>query len=117
MKNQSSPPALIPLFQSVEEHLHHHDLEFALSTVRSILACDGNNYYARAIERRIVRVLYFQEELSEISESTEYYIDMIVVALENVCQMAVRYLSNQPVEASSLQEPHVNRHEIAKTIP
>ena len=113
MKNPSSLPALIPLFQSVEEHLHHHDLELALSTVRSILASAGNNYYARAIERRIVRVLYFQEELSEISDSTEYYIDLVVVALENVCQMAVRYLTNPPVEASSYQEPHVNRHEMA----
>jgi hypothetical protein len=113
MKNQSSLPELIPLFQSVEEHLHHHDLELALSSVRSILARDGNNYYARAIERRIVRVLYFQEELSEISDSTEYYIDLVAVALENVCQMAVRYIMNLPVEASSSQEPHVNRHEMA----
>ena len=100
MKQQSSFPTLISLFQSVEEHLHNRKLELALSSVRSI-SCDRNNFYALAIERRIKRVLDFQEKPSDVSDSTEHYIAIVIDALENVCQMAVRFLMNSPIEASS----------------
>lgn len=99
MKQQSSFPTLISLFQSVEEHLHNRKLELALSAVHSILVCDRNNFYALAIERRIKRVLDFQEKPSDVSDSTEHYIAKVIDALENVCQMAVRFLMNSPVEA------------------
>ena len=101
MTQQSFFPTLISLFQSVEEHLHTRKLELALSSVRSILACDRNNFYALAIERRLKRVLDFQEEPSDVSDSNEYYVGIVVAALENVCQMAVRFLMNFPAEVSS----------------
>ena len=41
MKQQSSFPTLISLFQTVEEHLHNRKLELALSAVRSILHVTG----------------------------------------------------------------------------
>ena len=99
--NDQSSPSLVPLFQTVEEHLHNHNLELALSTVSSILACDRNNFYARAIERRIKRVLDFQQDPSAISDSTEYYIARVIAALEHVCQMAVRFLTKPPVEVEA----------------
>ncbi|RPI06652.1 MAG: hypothetical protein EHM64_02120 [Ignavibacteriae bacterium] len=101
MNNQFSFPDLISLFQSVEEHLHHHNLEVALSRVRTILAYDRNNYYALAIERRLMRLLDFQQTPSDISYSTKYYSAIVIVALENVCQMAVRFQMNLQAEASS----------------
>jgi hypothetical protein len=101
MKNQSSLPAIVPLFQTVEGHLHNHKLELALSAVNSILAYDRNNFYALAIERRIRRVLDFQQESSELSDATEYYIARVIAALEHVCQMAVQFLTNLPAETSS----------------
>jgi len=99
MKQQSSFPALISLFQTLEEHLHNRKLELALSAVQSILACDRNNFYARAIQHRIKRVLDFQEDPSNVSDSADYYVGIVIAALENVCQMAVRFLMNSPVEA------------------
>jgi hypothetical protein len=100
MNDRSSFPNLISLFQSVEEHLHNHNLKYALSTVYSILAYDRNNYYAMAIERRIKRVLDFQQDSLESSDSTEYYIARVITALEHVCQMAVRFMTKLPAEAS-----------------
>jgi hypothetical protein len=99
--NDQSSPSIVPLFQTVEEHLHNHNLELALSTVSSILACDRNNFYARAIERRIKRVLDFQQDTSATSDSTEYYIARVIAALEHVCQMAVRFLTKPPVEVEA----------------
>ena len=99
MKQPSSFPTLISLFQKLEEHLHNRKLELALSTVHSILACDRNNFYALAIEHRIKRVLDFLEKPSDVSDSTEYYVGIVIAALENVCQMAVRFIMNSPVEA------------------
>jgi hypothetical protein len=99
MKQQSSFPALISLFRTVEEHLHNRKLELALSSVHSILARDRNNFYALAIEHRIKRVLDFQDDPSNISDSADYYVGIVIAALENVCQMAVRFLMNSPVEA------------------
>ena len=99
MMQQSSFPALISLFQTLEEHLHNRKLELALSAVHSILATDRNNFYALAIEHRIKRVLDFLEEPSDVSDSTEYYVGIVIAALENVCQMAVRFLMNSPIEA------------------
>ena len=98
MENQSSLPAIVPLFQTAEEHLHNHKLELALSVVSSILTFDRNNYYARALERRIKRVLDFQQNPSEISASTEYYIARVITSLEHVCQMAVRFLTKLPAQ-------------------
>ena len=99
MKQPSSFPTLISLFQKLEEHLHNRKLELALSAVHSILEWDRNNFYAIAIERRIKRVLDFQEEPSDDSDSAESYVGIVIAALENVCQMAVRFLMNSPVEA------------------
>ena len=101
MNQQSLLTMLISLFQSVEEHLHNHNLEHALSAVLLILACDRNNYYARAIERRIKRVLDFQQKPSDFSYSMKYYIATVIAALENVCQMAVRFLMKISKETSS----------------
>ncbi len=101
MNNQSVLPSIVFLFQTAEEHLHNHNLQLALSTVSSILACDRNNFYARAIERRIKRVLDFQQDSSAISDSTECYIAQVIKALEHVCQMAVRFLTELPAEVSS----------------
>ena len=101
MNNQSSLPSIVPLFQTVEGHLHNHKLELALSAVSSILACDRNNFYALAIERRIKRVLDFLRDSSEISDATEYHVARVLAALEHVCQMAVRFLTNLPTETSS----------------
>ena len=106
MNNQFSLPAIVPLFQTVEEHLHNHKLELALSVVVSILACDRNNFYAQAIERRIKRVLDLQHDPSVISDSTEYYIARVIATLEHVCQMAVRFLTKLPAEAY-----HETRHQ------
>ena len=99
MMQPSSFPTLISLFRTVEEHLHNRKLELALSAVHSILVCDRNNFYALAIEHRIKRVLDFLAEPSDVSDSTEYYVGIVIAALENVCQMAVRFLMNSPVEA------------------
>ncbi|MGD1045452.1 MAG: hypothetical protein ABR936_09025 [Bacteroidota bacterium] len=100
MNNQSFLPAIVPLFQTVEEHLHNRKLELALSAINSILAYDKNNFYALAIKRRIKRVLDFQQDPSAISDSTEYYIARVIAALENVCQMAVRFLTNLSTQTS-----------------
>ena len=101
MANQTHLPEIIPLFQTVEEHLRNHQPELALSAVSSILAYDRNNFYALAIKRRIKRVLDFQQDTIEISDATEYYIARVLAALEHVCQMAVRFLTNPPAEMSS----------------
>ena len=99
MRDQSYIPSLVPLFQSLEEHLHNHNFELALYVVGSILAFDRNNFYALAIERRIKRLLDFMQDPLEISDSTKYYIARVIASLEHVCQMAVQLLTKFPVEA------------------
>ena len=99
MRDQSSISSLVPLFQTLEEHLHNHNFELALYVASSILAFDRNNFYALAIERRTKRLLDFMQDPSEISDSTKYYVARVIAALEHVCQMAVQLLTKLPVEA------------------
>ena len=100
MKNQSSPPALITLFQSVAEHFHNNNLELALSGVRSILASEPKNFYALALERRLKSVLEVQQRPSSASNATGYSYARMITALEHVCLMAVQQLTSTSAQAS-----------------
>lgn len=112
MKQQSSFPALISLFQSLENHLHNQNLDLAYSDSQSILASDPKNFYAIAIERRLKRVIDFlQKSYSSNSNSMEYSIARIIAALEHVCQMAVRHLTNLSSQASIYDINHQLREQ------
>ena len=100
MNNQSSPPSIIHLFQSVAEHFHNNNLELALSGVRSILASDPKNFYAKALEHRLKRVLDIRQKPSTVSNAMEYSYAKMIAALEHVCQMAMQHLTSSSAKAS-----------------
>ena len=101
MNNQSSLPSIISLFQSVAEHFHAHNLELALSDIRSILISDPKNFYAIALERRLKRVLDLRKKMPAASNATNYSHAKMIAALEHVCQMALQQTTNPPAQASN----------------
>ena len=100
MKNQSSLPTIISLFQSVEKYFHDNNLELALSGVQSILANDPKNFYAIAIERRLKCVLDLQRKPSVPSNAMEYSPARVITALEHVCHTAVQQLTKLSEQTS-----------------
>jgi len=112
MKNHASLPAIISLFQSVEEHFHTNHPELALSGVRAILTSDPQNFYAIAIERRLKRVLELQQNPSAASNAMEYSYARMNAALEHVSHMAVEHLKNRSAQASVLDLSNQLREQV-----
>ena len=113
MKQQSSLPKLISLFQSVEDHLHNQKLGTCpYQQPNPFSHCDPKNFYAIAIERRMKHVLDFQQRPSAAnSNSMEYSVARMIAALEHVCQMAVRHFTNLSEQASIHDMSHQLREQ------
>ncbi len=112
MHNKTIVPSLIPLFQGVAENLRYHRLESALSGVHSILACDPRNFYAAAIERRLMRLMDLRQNTLPGSHTVEYSLTRVFAALEHICHLAVQQCTHLSAQASIHNMNHQMREQV-----